>query len=59
MFHYRSKAKETSPTVFWNYWTCMYVFLNLLFLRTPSLFIQSSMMFLSAEYANDAAAKHQ
>ena len=57
MFHYRSKAKETSPTVFWNYWTCMYVFLDL-FLRTPNLLI-SSMMFSSAEYANDAAAKHQ
>ena len=59
MFDYRSKAKETSATVFLNYWTCMYVLLNLLFLRNPNLFILSSMMFLSAEYANDNVGKHQ
>ena len=59
MFHYRSYIKETSPTVFLNYWTCMYVLLNLLFLRTPNLFILSSMMFTSAEYPNDAAGKHR
>ena len=58
MFHYWSKAKETSPTVFFNYWTCMYVLLNLLFLRTPNLLLLSS-MFSSAEYANDAAGKDQ
>ena len=59
MFHYLSKAKETSPTVFLSYWTCMYVLLNLSFLRTPNLFMLSSMMFSSAEYAIDAARKHQ